>query len=206
MPLQPTGIDAGGTLWIAKDDHGAKRRSRNRSRSRSRPAKRTLIATVDESAFAGMCRPTGRKRRELHAGWRGRVHLCRQSEGRGADHGVGQRTRRRADDMARILEPFEQAGRGIADHAQGAGLGLTLVKALAELHGGTLSIASTQGEGSHRNAGTAPRIASENLVPSFPGEVRFRCEQFESSSTQIQFECRAVAEGIYFLSFAFKCR
>lgn len=50
-------------------------------------------------------------------------------------------------DIARILEPFEQAGRGTANHAAGAGLGLPLVKALAELHGGMLSIASVLGEG-----------------------------------------------------------
>jgi signal transduction histidine kinase len=50
-------------------------------------------------------------------------------------------------DLDRIMEPFEQAARGIAEHAQGAGLGLPLAKALAELHGGTLTIASTHGEG-----------------------------------------------------------
>jgi signal transduction histidine kinase len=49
--------------------------------------------------------------------------------------------------MARILEPFEQAGRGTTDHAAGAGLGLTLVKAFAELQGGRLQIASTPGQG-----------------------------------------------------------
>ncbi len=52
-----------------------------------------------------------------------------------------------AADMARILEPFEQAGRGTSDHTAGAGLGLPLVKALAELHGGTLAIASELGKG-----------------------------------------------------------
>jgi len=50
-------------------------------------------------------------------------------------------------DLARILEPFEQAGRGTADHAHGAGLGLTLAKALAEINGGHLEVASIEGHG-----------------------------------------------------------
>jgi signal transduction histidine kinase len=50
-------------------------------------------------------------------------------------------------DIVRILEPFEQAGRSTSDHAAGAGLGLTLVKAFAELLGGQLRIESRSGEG-----------------------------------------------------------
>ena len=51
-----------------------------------------------------------------------------------------------AEDLARILEPFEHAGRGEgAEHAKGAGLGLTLVKAFAELHGGWLELDSSLG-------------------------------------------------------------
>ncbi|MBN9558373.1 MAG: hypothetical protein J0I26_12680 [Alphaproteobacteria bacterium] len=45
------------------------------------------------------------------------------------------------------LEPFEQVGRGTADHSGGAGLGLTLVKALAELQDGALTLASEPGKG-----------------------------------------------------------
>lgn len=50
-------------------------------------------------------------------------------------------------DLERILEPFEQVGRGTADHISGTGLGLPIVKALAELHGGSFAIASIFGEG-----------------------------------------------------------
>ncbi|HEY1836070.1 MAG TPA: PAS-domain containing protein [Rhizomicrobium sp.] len=60
-----------------------------------------------------------------------------------ADNGPGVA----AEDMARILEPFEQVGRSASDHADGAGLGLPLVKALAELHGGLLAIESEVGKG-----------------------------------------------------------
>jgi signal transduction histidine kinase len=51
------------------------------------------------------------------------------------------------EDLLRILEPFEQGGRGTTDHPAGAGLGLTLVKAICELHGGTLSLTSAPGQG-----------------------------------------------------------
>jgi signal transduction histidine kinase len=53
-----------------------------------------------------------------------------------------------SEDLARIQEPFEHAGRGEgSEHAKGAGLGLTLVKAFAELHGGWLELDSRLGEG-----------------------------------------------------------
>ncbi len=52
-----------------------------------------------------------------------------------------------AEDLVRILQPFEQGGRSTTDHAQGAGLGLTLTKAFAEVHGGALAIASEPGQG-----------------------------------------------------------
>jgi two-component system cell cycle sensor histidine kinase PleC len=60
-----------------------------------------------------------------------------------ADNGPGVA----AENLARILEPFEQLGRATSDHKEGAGLGLPLVKALAELHGGFLVIESTPGVG-----------------------------------------------------------
>lgn len=60
-----------------------------------------------------------------------------------ADNGPGVA----ACDLARITQPFEQAERGIAGKPDGAGLGLPLVKALAELHGGGLSLESAPGKG-----------------------------------------------------------
>ena len=59
-----------------------------------------------------------------------------------ADNGPGVLPR----DLERIQRPFEQAG-AITEHAKGSGLGLTLVKAFAELHGGALAIRSVHGEG-----------------------------------------------------------
>jgi cell cycle sensor histidine kinase DivJ len=60
-----------------------------------------------------------------------------------ADTGVGIAK----DDLERLGRPFEQAG-DAESKAQGTGLGLSLVKAFARLHGGTMGIESELGEGS----------------------------------------------------------
>ena len=52
-----------------------------------------------------------------------------------------------AKDMPRILERFSQADSGLTRRYQGAGLGLPIVKALVELHGGALELESEEGRG-----------------------------------------------------------
>jgi cell cycle sensor histidine kinase DivJ len=59
-----------------------------------------------------------------------------------SDTGVGIARK----DLKRLGRPFEQAG-GSEQRAQGTGLGLSLVRALSELHGGRMNIDSTLGEG-----------------------------------------------------------
>jgi len=59
-----------------------------------------------------------------------------------ADTGVGIAP----EDVRRLGRPFEQAG-AMEQRRQGTGLGLSLVRAFAELHGGRMSIDSTLGEG-----------------------------------------------------------
>jgi cell cycle sensor histidine kinase DivJ len=49
-------------------------------------------------------------------------------------------------DLERLGKPYEQAG-GVDSKAMGTGLGLSLVRAFAELHGGAMSIESAVGEG-----------------------------------------------------------
>ncbi len=74
-----------------------------------------------------------------------------------ADTGVGIAP----EDVKRLGHPFEQAG-DMADQARGTGLGLSLVKAFAELHGGDMSIESQLGEG------TAVLVRMPVLAPAEP--------------------------------------
>jgi cell cycle sensor histidine kinase DivJ len=59
-----------------------------------------------------------------------------------ADTGVGIA----ADDLERLGRPYEQAG-DFSLRNRGTGLGLSLVRAFAELHGGEMTIESQLGEG-----------------------------------------------------------
>jgi cell cycle sensor histidine kinase DivJ len=59
-----------------------------------------------------------------------------------ADTGIGIAE----PDLARLGRPYEQAG-DFSQQAQGTGLGLSLVRAFAELHGGEMAIESRLGEG-----------------------------------------------------------
>jgi len=53
-----------------------------------------------------------------------------------------------AEILIRLFEPFYQASRMPGTHAKGLGLGLSIVKTLVELHGGTISVKSDVGKGS----------------------------------------------------------
>jgi len=59
------------------------------------------------------------------------------------DTGIGMEP----ETMAAALEPFRQLDASLARRFEGAGLGLSISKALAELHGGALSLKSAVGEG-----------------------------------------------------------
>jgi cell cycle sensor histidine kinase DivJ len=61
-------------------------------------------------------------------------------------------------DLARLGQPFEQVESEYTRSKEGTGLGLALVGALAHLHGGTMTIASSLGEG------TCVRIMLPNAV------------------------------------------
>lgn len=52
------------------------------------------------------------------------------------------------EDLPRLFKPFEQLDSSLTRHYSGTGLGLAMVKKLAELHGGTVSVRSELGKGS----------------------------------------------------------
>jgi len=59
------------------------------------------------------------------------------------DTGIGMAP----ETVAAALEPFRQLDGALSRRFEGAGLGLSIAKALAELHRGVLSIQSAVGEG-----------------------------------------------------------
>jgi PAS domain S-box-containing protein len=60
------------------------------------------------------------------------------------DHGIGIST----EDLAHLFVPFSQIDGGLARKFEGTGLGLAMVKLLAQLHGGAVAVDSAIGEGS----------------------------------------------------------
>ena len=60
-----------------------------------------------------------------------------------ADTGMGMSP----EDVARVFEPFEQASSNNQISRPGTGLGLPIVKALIELHGGSVEMRSQRGQG-----------------------------------------------------------
>ncbi|MFD2170761.1 ATP-binding protein [Tumebacillus lipolyticus] len=52
------------------------------------------------------------------------------------------------DELSRIFQPYEQADSSITSAGGGLGLGLSICKQLVELHGGSLQVRSTVGQGS----------------------------------------------------------
>jgi PAS domain S-box-containing protein len=60
------------------------------------------------------------------------------------DKGIGIRT----EDMGKLFQPFVQLDSSLTRQYAGTGLGLSLVQRMAELHGGSIQVESTPGEGS----------------------------------------------------------
>ncbi len=52
-----------------------------------------------------------------------------------------------AEAQARVFEPFQQADTTLSRRHEGAGLGLTITRALVERHGGAIDLSSTPGSG-----------------------------------------------------------
>ncbi|HEY5347928.1 MAG TPA: PAS-domain containing protein, partial [Rhizomicrobium sp.] len=119
-------IDAGSVLWLACEAIQAKALARH-VRIDASECPVGILIDADESAFVAMVNHL----LENAVNFTQEGALIRLAVKRGADRvhisvsdngpGVSEA------DMRRILEPFEQAGRGTTDHAAGAGLGLTLV-------------------------------------------------------------------------------
>ncbi len=143
--LHRSRVDAGSLLWLAREAFAARAQAKSITLDAGDcPA--GLMVHADEAVLMGMLHnlldnamtftPAGGAVRLYARAEAGRIAI------RIADNGPGVA----AADLERILEPFEHAG-APDEHAKGAGLGLTLVRAFAELHGGMLLLESKPGEG-----------------------------------------------------------
>ena len=75
------------------------------------------------------------------------VELSRNDDGVAiavSDHGIGIPH----DELERIFERFHRVSTGLVHDVKGSGLGLTLVKHIAEAHGGRVTVESKPGKGS----------------------------------------------------------
>jgi CheY-like chemotaxis protein/nitrogen-specific signal transduction histidine kinase len=87
---------------------------------------------------------------QLSSSWNGRVFPLPNNEFEEflkisvTDNGIGI-SREGLEDL---FKPFSQIDGGLARKFEGTGLGLAMIKLLAELHGGTLAVESSVGEGS----------------------------------------------------------
>ncbi len=68
------------------------------------------------------------------------------------------------DGLERLFKPFSQIDSGLARRFEGTGLGLAMVKLLAELHGGAVSVESAVGEGSRFTVWLPLRAAAASSV------------------------------------------
>jgi len=140
-------VDAGSVLWLARDVYLSRATARGIAIDTDNcPV--GLMADADEAVFTAMVHSLLDNAVTFTNG--GRITLTAAATEGGIavtveDDGIGVPQ----EDLARILEPFEHGGGRSegSEHAKGAGLGLTLVKAFAELHGGWLELDSKLGEG-----------------------------------------------------------
>ncbi len=138
-------VDAGSMLWLTRESFSARAEAKDITIDAD-ACPVGLMIEADENVFGNMLNAL-MDNAVTFTQKGGRIKLSVTRDGNDvriaiSDNGPGVAP----DDLNRILQPFEHAGQ-VADHAKGAGLGLTLVKAFAELHGGRLEIESASGEG-----------------------------------------------------------
>ncbi len=84
------------------------------------------------------------------------------------DNGIGIKP----DEMVKLFKPFVQLDSSLSRQYSGTGLGLSLVQRLAELHGGSVKVESTPGEGSRFTISLpwSPDVTrpAPNLFPNEP--------------------------------------
>jgi DNA-binding response OmpR family regulator len=75
------------------------------------------------------------------------------------------------DNMARLFQAFSQVDSGLARKFEGTGLGLAMVRQLAELLGGSVAVASAEGEGACFGAWLPLQAPLRAAIPPPPREI-----------------------------------
>jgi len=83
-----------------------------------------------------------------------------------SDSGIGISEK----DMAKLFQAFSQIDSSLARRFEGTGLGLAMVKELAELHGGCVAVASAEGKGA-TFAAWLPIRAPDRAVAPLPPRI-----------------------------------
>jgi PAS domain S-box-containing protein len=98
-----------------------------------------------------------------------------------------------AEGLERLFKPFSQIDAGLSRKFEGTGLGLAVVKVLAELHGGAVAVESAVGEGSCFTV-WLPLRASETEVLTFaktPTAPTFRPVETEGVALVVEDDFKA---------------
>ena len=99
-------------------------------------------------------------------------------------------------DLTRLFQPFTQLDSRLNRAYEGTGLGLALVKRLAEAHGGRVSVESTPGQGSRfsvtlpwvgpeERAAEPPSLAAPVLPPAAPHEIEATILLIEDNASNV---------------------
>src|SRR6266849_1725191 len=92
------------------------------------------------------------------------------------------------DGLERLFKPFSQVDSGLARRFEGTGLGLAMVKLLAELHGGTVAVENAVGEGSCFTIWLPLRAPEEGVLTSANAPAAPRIEAVAGARTALVVE------------------
>jgi PAS domain S-box len=98
------------------------------------------------------------------------------------DNGIGIEERK----LDIIFDRFEQVDKSLSRNAEGTGIGLNLVKSIAELHGGSINVESEYGKGSKFTVTLPARaVAKENMM--YDKNIRNKDERIRLEFSDVYF-------------------
>jgi signal transduction histidine kinase/DNA-binding response OmpR family regulator len=92
------------------------------------------------------------------------------------------------DGMERLFKPFSQVDSGLARKFEGTGLGLAMVKLLAELHGGAVAVESAVGEGSRFTIWLPLRTPEKPAAPAGAAPIEIHPAEASGARTALVIE------------------